>query len=122
MSRIRGKNTSIERLVFGYLRKNGIHHQRHYKKAPGSPDVALPSKKRAVFIEGGFWHGWDYRRLKPRLKPYWRNKIENNIKRDRKNSRQLKKLGWRFLRVWDHQLKKREDLWLEKIGRFLSDE
>ncbi len=71
MSRVKGKNTSIEKLVFSHLRKRGVHHQRHYKNAPGSPDVALPSKMRAVFIEGGFWHGWHYEALKPRLKPYW---------------------------------------------------
>lgn len=57
MSRIRGKNTKAELIVFRYLRKEGVYFQKHYKRAPGSPDIALPRKKRAVFIDGDFWHG-----------------------------------------------------------------
>lgn len=121
MSRVKGKNTSIEKLVFSYLRKRGVYHQRHYKNAPGSPDVALPTKKRAVFIEGGFWHGWNYKKLKPRLKTYWRNKIEGNMRRDRRNTRKLKTLGWKSMRVWDHQLAKNPDFWLQRIEDFLAE-
>lgn len=57
MSKIRGKNTKAELVVFRYLRKEGVYFQKHYKRALGSPDIALPLKKRAVFIDGDFWHG-----------------------------------------------------------------
>lgn len=120
MSRVKSENTSIEMKVFSYLRKRGLYFQRHYKQAPGSPDVALPSKKRAVFVEGGFWHGWNYKKLKPDLSVYWKNKIENNMRRDRRNMRKLQKIGWTTLRVWDHQLNKNPDVLLKKIFDFLS--
>ena len=52
MSKIRSKNTKIENLVFKELRKRKIYFQRHYKKCAGSPDIALPKKKIAIFIDG----------------------------------------------------------------------
>jgi len=122
MSKIRGKNTGPERLVFKYLRDRKIYFQRHYKRAPGCPDIAIPSKKLAIFIDGGFWHGYRFAARKDKLPDFWRNKIENNIRRDKRNRRRLKLDGWKILRVWDHQLssKKGEDH-LNRVLRFLLD-
>lgn len=121
MSRIRSKNTAVERQVFNFLRKEGINFKKHYKAVPGSPDVAVPSKKRAVFVEGAFWHGWGYKRLRPRLSPFWRRKIENNMRRDRRNMRRLRKLDWKVMRVWDHRLKRKPKYWLSKTALFLME-
>jgi DNA mismatch endonuclease (patch repair protein) len=108
MSKIRSKNTKAEVLVFRELRRLGIYFQKHYKRAPGSPDIALPRKKIAVFIDGDFWHGYRFDKKKSRLpKKYWRAKIEGNIKRDRKNSLLLRKAGWKVLRVWEHEIEKK---------------
>ncbi|MFA6228309.1 MAG: very short patch repair endonuclease [Patescibacteria group bacterium] len=108
MSKIRGKNTKVELLVFGELRKRGVYFQKHYKRAPGKPDIALPRKKIAVFIDGDFWHGYNFSNTKKRLpKKYWRAKIEANIHRDVKNRRKLKRMGWKVLRIWEHQLTQR---------------
>jgi len=122
MARIRPKGTKPEALVFSYLRKNKIHFQRHYRKAPGSPDVAVPSKKLAVLIDGDFWHGWRFSDWKSKIpKKYWRGKIEANIARDRRNMAKLRRRGWKVLRVWEHDLfpKKREAT-LEKVRTFLT--
>src|SRR3989338_5385892 len=67
MSRIRSKNTKIEKLVFSRLRADRIYFQRHYKRAPGNPDIALPKKMKAVFVDGDFWHGYKFRVFKNRL-------------------------------------------------------
>jgi DNA mismatch endonuclease (patch repair protein) len=122
MSKVKGKNTSIERQVFRYLRKHGVYFQKHYRRAPGHPDVALPRKRRAVFIDGDFWHGWRYASLKDRLpNAFWREKIERNVARDRRNRRELRAAGWQVLRVWEHELRRKKDREraLEKIRRFL---
>lgn len=120
MSKIRSKNTSAELLVFKELRKMGVYFQKHYNRVRGTPDIALPKKKRAVFIDGDFWHGWQYNRKKQRLpKVYWRDKIETNIRRDKRNRKALKKQGWDVLRVWEHQLKNDQPFYLEKIRKFL---
>ena len=98
MSRIRSKNTKIEKLVFRELRKRKIYFQRHYKKCAGNPDIALPGKKIAIFIDGDFWHGYNFKKTKSRLpKKYWQEKIQSNIQRDRKNVVELKKEGWQVL-------------------------
>jgi len=123
MSKIRSKNTKAELLVFRELRKRGIYFQKHYKRAIGNPDIALPRKKKAVFIDGDFWHGYQFSKFKKRLpKKYWLAKIEKNIKRDRKNRTQLRKEGWKVLRVWEHEVHKNIDKTVAKIMTFLQNE
>ena len=81
MSSIRSKNTRIERLLFLLLDLKKIKYYRHYR-IKGNPDIAFPRSKLAVFVHGNFWHGWNYNKLKKKLKnKYWKDKIENNIKR-----------------------------------------
>lgn len=105
MSLIRSKNTLPEREVFSYLRKHGVRFAKHYGGAPGKPDVAIPQRKVAVFIDGDFWHGWQFARWSGNLpNAYWRKKISANMKRDKKNFAKLRRRGWRVLRIWEHQL------------------
>ena len=121
MSRIRSQNTSLESAVFKFLRKEKVYFRMHYRKAPGVPDIALPEKKKAIFIDGDFWHGWRYQQRKRRIpKVYWRGKIERNIERDRTNRRKLRRAGWAVMRIWEHQLKKNRAAMLAKIVRFLK--
>ena len=121
MSKIRSKNTGIERIVFKSLRKKGIHFQRHYQKVLGRPDIVLPKKKIAIFIDGDFWHGYKFSKIKNRLpKKYWQEKIENNIKRDILNRNRLRKKGWKVLRVWEHEIEKDLGRALGRILKFLN--
>ncbi len=120
MASIKGKNTKQERLVFRFLRENGVYFQRHYSKVIGCPDIALPSKKKAVFIDGDFWHGWELIHEKRIFPEYWREKIMRNMDRDVRNRRTLRRKGWSVLRVWEHQLKADEDKALKKILIFLK--
>lgn len=121
MSKIRSQNTTVEVLVFRALRKNGIYFQKHYKRAIGKPDIALPRKKKAIFIDGDFWHGYQFSKQKKRLpKKYWVDKIEGNIKRDRRNRAKLRREGWKVLRVWEHEVIKQFDMTILKIIDFLE--
>lgn len=118
MSRIRGKNTGPEKLVEGYLRKNGIKYKKHYAGLPGKPDFVLPLNGIVLFVDGDFWHGWRFPVWKGKLKPWWREKIEGNRARDIRNFRKLKRMGWTVIRIWEHQLKTNEagllkNLWLK---------
>lgn len=121
MSKIRSKNTKIELLVFSELKKRGVYFQKHYSKVVGKPDIALPRKKKAVFIDSGFWHGYKYYALKPKLsQKFWRDKIERNANHDKQVNRKLKKDDWKVLRIWDHQLKKNLNATIDKIVVFLT--
>lgn len=119
MSKIHSKNTEAEKVAFRELRKKNVYFQKHYKKATGNPDVALPRKKIAIFIDGDFWHGYKHAVQKQRLpRKYWLKKIEDNIKRDKKNRAKLKKDGWKVLRIWEHEIKKNPEKAIQKIIKF----
>jgi len=121
MAAIPSTNTSPERVVFREIRKQNIHFQRHYKKALGTPDLAIPSRKIAVFIDGDFWHGFRYPVWKGRLRnSFWRKKIERNRKRDKLYHGRLRRMGWKVLRVWEHQLKNDFGGTIDKIIFFLD--
>ena len=106
MSRIRGKNTGIERILSRDLRKQGLKFKQHYRIGPGTTaiDIAFPSKKIAIFVDGCFWHGCPKHYRIPKKK-FWINKIERNKLRDRRIRTRLKKDGWMVMRFWEHQLK-----------------
>jgi DNA mismatch endonuclease (patch repair protein) len=107
MSRIRSKDTAIE-IVFRRLLWNaGMRGYRLHYNAPGKPDIAFVSKRIAVFIDGDFWHGYNWQKLgKVPPRKYWQKKISKNIARDKKNTALLRKKGWKVIRLWEHELKK----------------
>jgi len=110
MSRIRGKDTSIELRLRKALWKEGLRFRKHYKKAPGTPDVALVGTKVAIFCDSTFWHGYDWDDRKQALKSnrdFWIKKIERNIQRDQDVNEKLSNEGWVVLRFWDFEINKK---------------
>ncbi|MFC1709765.1 very short patch repair endonuclease [Candidatus Omnitrophota bacterium] len=124
MSRIRGKNTSSELTVRGILHRMGhTRYSLHKKDIPGSPDVAISSRKKAIFVNGCFWHHHKNCKLAYRPKSnrhFWLKKIEDNIKRDTNNKRKLTKDNWSYLTIWECELKGHEKV-SRKLNRFLSN-
>ncbi len=126
MSRIRGKNTKVERLVFSYLRKEKVYFQKHYRTKQGIVlDIALPRKKKAVFIDGDFWHGRTVEKVRARRgkDDFWTKKIERNIERDAEQTQILAKNGWRFIRIWESDLmrKRTSSQALASVADFLTN-
>lgn len=125
MSRIRSKETEAERIAFKYLRQNKIYFQKHYARVAGKPDIALPRKKKAVFIDGDFWHGRDYERIVASRPEgdYWPAKIAYNMERDARNRAELTEKGWKLLIVWESDIKRKRtrDSALEQIAGFLAE-
>jgi DNA mismatch endonuclease (patch repair protein) len=124
MAAVKSKNTKAELMVFRFLRSHKIYFQKHYRRVPGSPDVALPRKKRAVFIDGDFWHGRTYNDLltKHGTDDFWTVKIGKNIKRDAEQRAKLSKDGWQICQVWESDLSRlrtRQEV-LDKIKTFLT--
>lgn len=121
MSQIRSKDTKVEKIVFKELRKKKVYFQKHYSKIEGNPDIALPKKKKAIFIDGDFWHGYELEKLKRRLpKKYWIDKIKRNVKRDRKYEASLKEKGWEVLRLWEHEIYQDLERSIGAVIEFLS--
>ena len=110
MSNIKSVNTSLEINFKKLLSKNRFKGFRQHPKMLGNPDFACIKKKIVIFIDGDFWHGYNWKKLgKIPPKRYWQAKIEKNIARDKKYTKQLKKEGWKVLRFWEHELKKCPD-------------
>jgi DNA mismatch endonuclease, patch repair protein len=121
MAAIKSKNTKLELIVFRELVRRKVYFQRHHRKTAGSPDICLPKRKIAVFIDGDFWHGYRYSRKSTKLpSKYWIAKIENNIARDKRNFRKLRRSGWKVMRVWEHQLNRDFINQLDRIEKFLK--
>jgi DNA mismatch endonuclease, patch repair protein len=104
MARIRGTNTGPERLVTEFLVNSGIAFEQHVRELPGSPDFVLRQTRIAVFVDGDFWHGWRFPLWKAKLTQGWQEKIAATRRRDQRNFRRLRQMGWRVIRVWEHQI------------------
>jgi DNA mismatch endonuclease, patch repair protein len=123
MSRIRSKNTKPELIVFSELRRRGVTFQRHYERAAGSPDIAKPRLKLAVFIDGDFWHGRELERVQQKHgeASTWVRKLRRNMERDIEVDAVLRDSGWKVLRVWESdvvRIRTREST-IENIVSFL---
>jgi len=108
MSANKRGNTNPEIIFRAALREKGlIGYRLHWKKVPGSPDVAFPNKKLAVFINGCFWHRCaDCKFPLPKTnKIFWQTKFKRNKNRDVKKVELLKKIGWKSVTVWEHEIK-----------------
>ena len=104
MSRIRGKDTGIERVVATGLAARGLEPERHARDLPGRPDFVFREVRLAVFVDGDFWHGWRLPAWEHKLTPQWRKKIAETRRRDRRNFARLRRAGWRTVRLWEHQI------------------
>ena len=123
MAAIRGRgNKSTELKIVRLFREKKITGwRRHVKKIPGKPDFIFPKQKIAVFVDGCFWHGCPKCYKKPKTnKKFWKEKIEGNIKRDKKNRAKLRREGWKVLRIWEHDINKNFKISIEKIISFLD--
>ncbi len=104
MARIQGKNTTPERIIESAFRNQGFEFERHDRSLPGCPDFVFRERLVAVFVDGDFWHGWRFPLWEEKLTPRWREKIAANRARDRRNFARLRRLGWRIVRIWEHQV------------------
>ena len=112
MSRVHLKRGKAETALAKALWHSGYRYRLNYKMLPGSPDVAITKYKIAVFVDGEFWHGYDWENRKLKLKAnreYWIEKIEENIARDRRNDILLEQLGWLPVHFWEREVKKELD-------------
>jgi DNA mismatch endonuclease (patch repair protein) len=131
MSRIRGTgNKGTELRLIRIFRANGITGWRRGRslalravgarlEALGSktrstgrvkPDFVFPELKVAVFVDGCFWHGCPNHGTKPKTRAsFWLAKITGNRARDRRVNRALRGRGWTVVRVWEHELRRRDE-------------
>jgi DNA mismatch endonuclease, patch repair protein len=108
MSKVRTSGTNPEMIVRRKLHSLGFRFRLHCKNLPGKPDIVLPKYRSVVFVHGCFWHhhiGCGKSKLPVSNADFWRDKIFENVRRDRRRVSELKKLGWRVLTIWECEAK-----------------
>ncbi|WP_312843349.1 very short patch repair endonuclease [Diaphorobacter nitroreducens] len=104
MSGIKSRNTLPEMLVRKALFAMGHRFRLHRRDLPGTPDIAMPGRKIAIFVHGCFWHahqGCQYAKIPSTRAEFWTAKLQGNADRDRRAADELAAMGWRVLNVWE---------------------
>jgi len=107
MSRIRGSgNRETELRMMELLRANHITGWRRRWPLLGLPDFVFLASRVALFVDGCFWHGCPKHYIKPKNnRAFWKRKLDANRARDRQVNRELRRKGWRVVRIWEHDLR-----------------
>ncbi len=108
MRRIKARDTAPELIVRRLIWRLGGRYRLHRADLPGKPDIVLPGRRLAIFVNGCFWHGHDCPRGARTPKAnhdYWVAKIDRNRARDAANTAALAADGWRVETVWECELK-----------------
>lgn len=124
MSKVHSKNGKDEQILEKLLWHNGIRYRKNFKNLPGKPDIAITKYKLAIFIDGEFWHGYnwpDSKKYLHRNRDYWIKKIEYNRKHDEEVNQKLEEAGWKVLRFWSRKVLKNPDYYYELIVWHLKD-
>ena len=108
MSSIKGRNTKPELLVRKFLFSRGFRYRLNHSKLPGKPDIVLRKYRTCIFVNGCFWHkheGCKYFVVPKTRTDFWLNKINRNQERDKEVKKQLSKMGWHSITIWECELK-----------------
>ncbi|MGF1549852.1 MAG: very short patch repair endonuclease [Sphingomonadaceae bacterium] len=125
MAKVRGRDSKPEMLVRRLVHGMGFRYRLHDKRLPGAPDLVFPARRKAIFVHGCFWHRHDdpnckLARLPKSRLDFWKPKLQGNRDRDLRQQAELRELGWKFMVVWECQLRHTEQL-ENKLRSFLIE-
>jgi DNA mismatch endonuclease, patch repair protein len=111
MSRIRSRgNKDTEQALAKIFRRQRISGWRRNQSVFGKPDFVFRKLKLAVFVDGCFWHRCPIHGTQPKgNRSFWKMKFLRNRTRAQLVNRILRLAGWRVLRIWEHELPRRNE-------------
>jgi DNA mismatch endonuclease, patch repair protein len=124
MSRIRPKDSKPEMIVRRLIHRLGYRYVLHRRSLPGNPDLVFVSRRKVILVHGCFWHRHRCRFGRPiptTRRGFWTTKLTANVLRDRRNLRELRRLGWDVLIVWECQTKN-VDAMEKRVIQFLDSD
>ena len=124
MSAIKSKNTKPEIAVRKLLHSMGYRFRLHRKDLPGSPDIVLPKYKTVIFVHGCFWHRHEnckYASTPKTRKEFWNKKFAENKKRDSEIQEKIKIMGWKYVVIWECEIKNKSIFEKNFNNLFLDD-
>jgi len=104
----------------------GLRFRKNLAALPGKPDIVFTKARLAIFCDGDFWHGRNWRELSSHLRGgfnagYWHRKIRANILRDRSTTRLLEHMCWRVVRLWESDIKADPEGVADKVQKILAN-
>lgn len=124
MAKIKAKNTTPELMLRTALWKFNIRYRLHNKQLPGNPDIVNKKYKFVIFVDGEFWHGFEWEKKKERIssnRSFWIPKIERNMQRDVENNNRLENMGYKVFRFWERAIKKDMHSCIEQIANYITN-
>jgi len=121
MRKIKPRGSKQEIFIRKLVHSMGYRYRLHKKNLPGTPDLVFPKYKKVIFVHGCFWHGHEgcKRSALPTTNfEFWKKKISGNVKRDKSNYQRLEQLGWKYMTVWQCEIKESQK---EKLKRTISN-
>lgn len=115
-------NKSTEIKLIHYFKTHNITGWRRNYDVKGHPDFVFIKERIAIFVDGCFWHGHDCRNTRPADNAeYWNNKRQRNIEHDKLITSLFERRGWKVIRIWECELKKKNaDILNKKLEIFLQ--
>ncbi|WP_294184280.1 very short patch repair endonuclease [uncultured Sphingobacterium sp.] len=123
MSKIRSRDSKPELVLRKALWSKNIRFRLHDKSLPGTPDIVIKKYKLAIFVDGEFWHGFDWKKYKERIKSnrlFWIPKIERNMQKDIRMNRALRDMDYVVFRFWTQDILMNLPTILNQIELFLK--
>lgn len=106
MAKIKAKNSKPELRLRRALWQANVRFRLYRKDLPGKPDMVIEKFKLVIFVDGDFWHGYQWQQRKPKTnQAFWIPKIERNMQRDRFVTQTLEAMGYTVMRFWEHEVK-----------------
>ncbi|PKQ44668.1 very short patch repair endonuclease [Confluentibacter flavum] len=123
MSKIKGKNSKPELLFRKALWAKGIRYRINNKALPGKPDISIKKYKLIIFIDGEFWHGYNWDERRETIKNnrgFWIPKIERNMQRDREMNQELQNMGYMVFRFWSKEIQTELDKCINDVLVYIN--
>lgn len=116
MAAVKSKDTTPELRIRRLVHSLGYRYRLQVRSLPGTPDLVFPRLRKIIDVNGCFWHmhSCGRCRIPSSRRDYWIAKIERNAARDKRTRRELRKLGWEVLVIWECQIKPSREDWLRR--------
>jgi DNA mismatch endonuclease, patch repair protein len=124
MGKIKAKDTKPELKLKKAIWELGYRYRKNLRELPGCPDIVIKKFKLIIFIDGEFWHGYNWAEKKLKIKTnrdFWIPKIERNMQRDQINNNLLSNKGWHVMRFWEKDIKGDFDNCINRILNYIEN-
>lgn len=124
MGKIKGLDTKPELKLRKALWKLGYRYRKNVRNLPGTPDIVIKKVKLIIFVDGGFWHGFNWEEKKYKIKTnrdFWIPKIERNMQRDKSVTQKFEGEGWQVILLWEHEIKNDFENCISQITNYIEN-